>query len=82
MTGAGLHELLLAIDAALTADPLEEAEFRIPQAEGRVLAALERGANVTQQRFDSNLVFLKVVGPHSLLQRYRRYEMRDGKRDA
>ena len=82
MTGAGLHELLLAIDAALTADPLEEAEFRIPQAEGRVLAALERGANVTQQRFDGNLVFLKVVGPHSLLQRYRRYEMRDGKRDA
>jgi len=81
MTGAGLHELLLAIDAALTADPLEEAEFRIPQAEGRVLAALERGANVVQQRFDGNLVFLKVVGPHSLLQRYRRYEMRHAKEE-
>jgi GTP-binding protein HflX len=81
MTGAGLNELLLAIDAALTADPLEEAEFRIPQAEGRVLAALERGANVVQQRFDGNLVFLKVVGPHSLLQRYRRYEMRHAKEE-
>ncbi len=79
MTGAGLHELLLAIDAALTADPLEEAAFRIPQAEGRVLAALERGANVVQQRFDGNLVYLTVVGPHSLLQRYRRYEVRHAK---
>jgi GTP-binding protein HflX len=74
MTGAGLHELLLAIDAALTADPLEEADFRIPQAEGRVLAALERGATVTQQRFDGNLVYLTVVGPHSLLQRYGRFQ--------
>ena len=74
MKGTGLHELLLAIDAALTADPLEEAEFRIPQSEGRVLAALERGATVTQQRFDGNLVFLTVLGPRSLLQRYHRFQ--------
>jgi GTP-binding protein HflX len=76
LTGAGLQELLLAIDAALTADPLEEAEFRIPQSEGRVLAALERGATVTQQRFDGNLVYVRVVGPHSLLDRYRRFQQR------
>ena len=74
MKGTGLHELLLAIDAALTADLLEEAEFRIPQSEGRVLAALERGATVTQQRFDGNLVFLTVLGPRSLLQRYHRFQ--------
>jgi GTP-binding protein HflX len=76
LTGAGLQNLLLAIDAALTADPLEEAEFRIPQSEGRVLAALERGATVTQQRFDGNLVYVRVVGPHSLLDRYRRFQQR------
>ncbi len=76
LTGEGLQELLLAIDAALTADPLEEAEFRIPQSEGRVLAALERGATVTQQRFDGNLVYVRVVGPHSLLDRYRRFQQR------
>ena len=74
MKGTGLLELLLAIDAALTADLLEEAEFRIPQSEGRVLAALERGATVTQQRFDGNLVFLTVLGPRSLLQRYHRFQ--------
>jgi GTP-binding protein HflX len=76
LTGAGLDDLLHAIDAALTADPLETAEFRIPQAEGRVLAALERGATTTGQRFEGNLVYLTVIGPSSLLQRYSRYQQR------
>jgi GTP-binding protein HflX len=76
LTGAGLEDLLHAIDAALTADPLDTAEFRIPQAEGRVIAALERGATITGQRFEGNLVYLTVVGPSSLLQRYRRYQYR------
>jgi GTP-binding protein HflX len=76
LTGGGLEELLHAIDGALTADPLETAEFRIPQAEGRVIAALERGATITGQRFEGNLVFLRVVGPASLLARYRRFQQR------
>jgi GTP-binding protein HflX len=75
ITGAGCEELLHAIDRALTADPLEEAEFRIPQSEGRVLAALERGATVSRQTFEGNLVFLTAVGPASLLQRYRKYQV-------
>ena len=29
---------------------------------------------MTQQRFDGNLVYLTVVGPHSLLQRYGRFQ--------
>ena len=77
LTGAGLEELLHAIDAALTADPLREARFRIPQAEGRVLSALERGATLTRQHFDGNLVYVTAVGPASLLERYRRYQVRD-----
>ena len=76
LTGDGLEDLLHAIDAALTADPLESVEFRIPQAEGRVLAALERGATITMQRFEGNLVYLNAVGPSSLLERYRRYQHR------
>jgi hypothetical protein len=43
----------------MTADPLESVEFRIPQAEGRVLSALERGATITGQRFEGNLVYLQ-----------------------
>ena len=74
LTGQGLDTLLHAIDAALTADPLVEASFRIPQSEGRVLAALERGATLSRQRFEGNLVFVRATGPSSLLERYRRYQ--------
>jgi GTP-binding protein HflX len=78
MTGEGLEALLLAIDAALTRDPLEEREFRIPQAEGQVIAGLERGATIVRQRFEGNLVFVTVVGPRSLLERYGRFQVRGG----
>jgi len=74
LTGQGLETLLHAIDAALTADPLVEASFRIPQSEGCVLAALERGAMLSRQRFEGNLVFVRATGPSSLLERYRRYQ--------
>jgi GTP-binding protein HflX len=77
LTGEGIDELLHAIDRALVADPLEEAEFRIPQSEGRVLAALENGATLSGQRFEGNLVFMTAIGPSSLLQRYRRFRVRD-----
>jgi GTP-binding protein HflX len=76
LTGEGLGDLLHAIDEAMIADPLESVEFRIPQAEGRVLASLERGATITGQRFEGNLVYLNAVGPSSLLERYRRYQHR------
>ncbi len=69
----GLDQLLLAIDAALTADPLVEANFRLPQSEGAILASLEAGALVEDKRFEGNLVFLRARGPASLLQRYRRF---------
>jgi GTP-binding protein HflX len=76
LTGEGLQGLLHAIDAALTADPLETVEFRIPQAEGRVIAALERGATIAGQRFAGNLVYLTAIGPASLLERYKKYQFR------
>jgi GTP-binding protein HflX len=72
----GLERLVQAIDAALTRDPLEEREFRIPQSEGQVIAGLERGATVVRQRFEGNLVYLTAVGPHSLLERYARFQSR------
>jgi GTP-binding protein HflX len=77
LTGEGLEHLLGAIDAALTRDPLEEREFRVPQSEGQVIASLERGATVVRQRFEGNLVFLTVVGPRSLLERYGKFRSRD-----
>jgi GTP-binding protein HflX len=76
LTGAGLEALLQAIDGALTADPLQTVEFRIPQAEGRVIAALERGCTTLTQRFAGNLAYMRVVGPASLLDRYKKYQVR------
>lgn len=76
LTKQGLDELLVAIDAALVADPLVEANFRIPQSEGAALAALDAGAVVTGKSFDGNVVFLTARGPASLLERYRRFRAR------
>jgi GTP-binding protein HflX len=69
----GLEQLLLAIDAALVLDPLVEFSFRLPQSEGAILASLEGGALIEEKRFEGNLVFLRVRGPASLLNRYLRF---------
>ncbi len=74
----GLERLLLAIDAALVADPLIECSFRLPQSEGAILASLEGGAIVEEKRFEGNLVFLRARGPASLLNRYRRFRDKHG----
>jgi GTPase len=69
----GLDHLLAAIDAALTADPLIERKFRLPQSEGAVMAALEAGAIVDEKTFEGNLAYVTARGPASLLNRYRRF---------
>jgi GTP-binding protein HflX len=73
LEGTGLAELLGAIDRALVIDPLTEAEFRLPQSEGAALAALEAGAVIANKRFEGNLVYLRAVGPASLVGRFRRF---------
>ncbi len=71
----GLQELLKAIDASITEDPLLEVRFRLPQSEGRVMAALEAGATIEGKRFEGNLAFMTAIGPASLLNRYRRFQL-------
>ena len=78
LSGAGLGELLAAIDRAMVKDPLVDRVFRVPQSEGAVLSSLEAGAVVSEKQFEGNLVFLRAVGPTSLLERYRRFRQRDG----
>ena len=77
LTGAGLDDLLAAIDRALVRDPLAEAWFRVPQSEGAALSALEAGAVVSEKRFAGNLAYFRAVGPASLIGRYRRFQDRD-----
>ncbi len=78
----GLEELLIAIDGLLTADPLLEVRFRLPQSEGRAMAALEAGSTIEEKRFEGNLAFFKAVGPASLLNRYLRFQLREQPQDT
>ncbi len=79
LRGTGMDRLLLAVDAALTADPLEEAELWLPQSAGDALAALEREGAVLERSFerrtvdglDVDGVLLRVRAPHSLVSRWR-----------
>jgi GTPase len=72
-TGEGIGHLLELMDRALTADPIVEDKFVVPQREGAVLAALDAGALILKREFSGDFVDLTVAGPASLLARYRQY---------
>ena len=76
-TGEGIDALLAAIDTALFSDPLIDAELRVPQHEGGVLAAIEDGMVVHNRTYEGNLVHLSVTGPASLVGRLRTFRLRD-----
>ena len=78
LTGEGMEAVLAAIDAALHSDPIVEADLRVPQHEGAVLAAIEAGMIVHSRSYEGNLVHLTVSGPASLVGRMRRFRVRDG----
>lgn len=74
----GLDHLMQQMDRLLTADPqasdpLEERAMSIPQSEGAALSALETNAVAVEKHFEGNLVYLRVRGPASLLNRYRKF---------
>ncbi len=79
--GEGLQALVAAVEerigGAEAADPTATVNFRIPQREGRTLAALEGGAFLENKRFEGNLILFTAHGPTSLLQRYRRFIARE-----
>jgi len=70
-TGEGMDRLLRAIDEALVADPLVDAEFVVPQSEGSLLAAIEAGMVIHSRAFEDDSVHLAVRGPASLVGRIR-----------
>lgn len=76
LTGAGVDDLLQAIDTALHTDPIMNAELRVPQHEGAILAAIEAGMIVHRREYEGNLVRLSVSGPASLAGRLRRFKVR------
>jgi GTP-binding protein HflX len=80
-TGEGMDALREAIDRALRSDPILDAELRIPQNEGAVLAAVDAGMIVHTREYEGNLVHLRVSGPSSLVGRLRAYRVRDAGRE-
>jgi len=77
LTGRGIDGLLQAIDQALRSDPVLDAELRVPQQEGAVLAAIDAGTVVHSREYEGNVVRLSVSGPASLLGRLRKYRLVD-----
>jgi GTP-binding protein HflX len=78
-TGEGIERLLAAIDRALHSDPLVDAELRVPQQAGAVLAAIEADMLVHSRSYEGNIVHLAVTGPASLMGRLREYRLREGR---
>jgi GTP-binding protein HflX len=61
----------------LHSDPIIDAELRVPQQEGAVLAAIESGMIIHSREYEGNLVRLTVSGPASLMGRLRKYRLRE-----
>jgi GTP-binding protein HflX len=76
-TGEGMEALFAALDRALHSDPILQAELRVPQQEGSVLAAIDAAMVVHSRAYEGNLVRLSVSGPASLLGRLRKFRLRD-----
>jgi GTP-binding protein HflX len=76
-TGEGMDALLTAIDQALHSDPIIDAELRVPQQDGAVLAAIEAGMVIHRREYEGNVVRLTVSGPASLVGRLRKYRLRE-----
>jgi len=70
-TGEGMEALLRAIDEALVADPLIDADLTVAQSDGATLAAIEAGMVILACEFKGELVHLTVRGPASLVGRIR-----------
>ncbi len=76
-SGEGMDSLRAAIDRALHSDPILDAELRVPQNEGAVLAAVEAGMVIHTREYEGNLVRMRVSGPSSLIGRLRAYRVRE-----
>ena len=71
--GTGLDKLLQHIDAQIVEDPLRRVHLRVPQSEGKALAALDAKAQVYAREYRNGYVDLDVQAPESLLRRMKTF---------
>ena len=73
LTGFGVPQLLEKIDSLLDQDRLERVRLRVPQKEGKTLAALAAKARVVSRHYHDGLVELEAEIPASLAQRWEKF---------
>ena len=73
--GIGLDKLLEHIDVHIAEDPVRRVHLRVPQAEGKALAALDAKARIYAREYRDGYVDLDVQAPESLLRQMKRYVM-------
>ena len=71
--GLGLDRLLESIDELIAEDPVRRVRMRVPQSEGKVLAALDAKAVIFAREYRDGNVELDVQAPESLLRRLKQF---------
>jgi GTP-binding protein HflX len=71
--GIGITTLLDRIDEALEDDRPSRVHLRVPQKEGKVLAALEAKARIYSREYQDGAVMLEVEAPESVLRRMKEW---------
>ena len=68
-----LDTLKKKIDDLLTEDPVVNLRLKIPQSEGRTLAAVEAGSQIVKRTFRGDHVYLQVQAPESMMCRWKQF---------
>jgi GTP-binding protein HflX len=68
-----LDALKKKIDDLLTEDPVVNLRLKIPQSEGRTLAAVEAGSQIVKRTFRGDHVYLQVQAPESMTRRWKQF---------
>jgi GTPase len=75
--GTGLDKLLELIDDKIIEDPLRSVRLRVPQSEGKSLAALDAKSIVFSREYRDGYVELEVQAPESLLRKMKSFVITD-----
>jgi GTP-binding protein HflX len=71
--GEGLDRLLQHIDRMIERDPVSRVRLRVPQAEGKALAAIDARAVVLGREYRDGYVEIEADAPESLVRQLRSY---------
>jgi GTP-binding protein HflX len=74
-SGAGIHQLLQAIDERLNDDPLSHVHLRVPQREGKALALIAAKARVYARHYRDGSVDMEIEAPESVLRKLGKFEV-------